>query len=234
MHRNNRLRLGMAAAVAILWAGPSLAQDASATSASTAPGDNAPGDNAPEAARQLAVVSGKGVVVISDTLLAMQLNQHPNSYTGGFITVTVPIGEVIRDQGLAMLKPRFSDGVETANAAQPGAYNIAMRLDGFEFKYDGLVNLGMAVTPEVTITVTADVTRPDGTLLLHKAYNRTKFKGGSYFASLKPRERVITTLGNALGQIYNDIARDIANDTPPAATPVAAPAANSSVSTGAQ
>ncbi|MDI7774382.1 hypothetical protein [Asticcacaulis sp. EMRT-3] len=166
------------------------AQDATDSASSSALSQNASGQNASTAAATPEII-GKGVLVMDSALLNTRLKQHPASYTGALTTVTVPIGSKLRDNGLAALKASFTGGVSQAAAPEAGAYNITLRLDGFSYKYDSLSSFGMAVTPRVTITVTADVTGPSGIVILHKAYNRTDLTAGHYVLSLKPSEKVL-------------------------------------------
>ena len=198
MRRNNLVAAIFATGV--LMAAPVYAQDAATSSSAEAPAETSATAQAP--------IAGKAVLVMDDTLLNMMLKQHPASYTGALTTVTVPMGEKLRDDGVTALKARFSDGAEQG-AAQDGAYNIALRLDGFSYKYDSLSTFGMAVTPRVTITVTADITGPNG-LTLHKAYNRADLTAGHYVASFKPAQKVLNSLDKALGEIFNEMADDIA------------------------
>lgn len=199
MRRNNLASAVFAAG--FLMSAPVFAQDATASS-------RASSGVAETSATTQAPIAGKAVLVMDDTLLNMTLKQHPASYTGALTTVTVPMGEKLRDDGVATLKARFSDGAEQV-AAQDGAYNIALRLDGFSYKYDSLSSFGMAVTPRVTITVTADITGPNG-LTLHKAYNRADLTAGHYVASFKPAQKVLNSLDKALAEIFNEMADDIA------------------------
>jgi hypothetical protein len=198
MRRNNLAAAVFA--VGVVMTAPAYAQDATAGSSAESAAETSATTPAP--------IAGKAVLVMDDTLLNMTLKQHPASYTGALTTVTVPMGEKLRDDGVAALKARFSDGAEQG-AAQDGAYNIALRLDGFSYKYDSLSTFGMAVTPRVTITVTADITGPNG-LTLHKAYNRADLTAGHYVASFKPAQKVLNSLDKALGEIFNEMADDVA------------------------
>jgi hypothetical protein len=216
MRKNKIMIAGLTCAIA-LGAQGALAQDAAPASQSSEASSSA----APVTTPVATMIDGKGVLVIDDTLMKLSLKQHPSSYTGALTTVTVKMGEKLRDNGTVTLKPRFTGGTETDVVAQAGAYNITLRLDGFSFKYDSLSSMGMAVTPRVTITITADVTGPSGAAILHKAYNRTDLTAGHYIASFKPAEKVQNSLDKALGEIFNDMATDIAAvaETAPASTP---------------
>ncbi len=163
---------------------------------------------APASAPAAAAVTGKGVLVIDDVLLNQVLKQHPTSMTGALLTATWPVGQQLRDQGIADLKATFTDGVDTATTAQAGAYNIVLRLDNFSYKY-AQTAMGFSVTPKVSLTITADITAPDGTTTTHKSYVRKDFSAGAYVASLNPPKKVIAAANAAVDDIYAEMDKDI-------------------------
>lgn len=180
----------------------------------------APVPTAP-AAPAAGVLAGKGVIVM-DKALQDQLikKQRPDSFTGGATSLTFPIGVSIRDTALKTLSPSFADGAEVAEVAKPQAYGVVLRLDGFTYKYDSMSSLGFAITPRVTVTLTAEALGPDGKSLFRKAYTRQDFTAGAYVASFKPKEKVLGSLQKALDEIFVEIQADLTK--PPVETAVAA------------
>lgn len=173
----------------------------------------------------LAPASASKGVIVMDRALQDQLvtKLHPNSFTGAATSLSFPIGVAIRDAALKTLAISFADGAEVAEAGKPEAYAIALRLDGFAYKYDSMSTLGFAITPRVTVKLTVDVTGPDGKALFRKAYSREDFTAGAYVATFKPKEKVIGSLEKALVAIFSDVQTDLANppasDAAVAATP---------------
>lgn len=168
--------------------------------------------------------ASKGVIVMDRALQDQLVTKlHPNSFTGAATSLSFPIGVAIRDAALKTLAVSFADGVEVAEAGKPEAYAIALRLDGFAYKYDSMSTLGFAITPRVTVKLTVDVTGPDGKALFRKAYSREDFTAGAYVATFKPKEKVIGSLEKALVAIFSDVQTDLANpptsDAAVAATP---------------
>jgi hypothetical protein len=219
--RNNLLLGGVAALVVGLPAyaqtAPEAAPAAPAAQAAPAaePAPAAAPAEAPAAAPAPApaaagLLAGKGVIVM-DKALQDQLvkKQHPDSFTGGATSLTFPIGVSIRDTALKTLGPSFADGAEVAEAAKPQAYGVVLRLDGFTYKYDSMSSLGFAITPRVTVTLTAEGLGPDGKSLFRKAYTRQDFTAGAYVASFKPKEKVLGSFQKALDEIFVEIQTDL-------------------------
>ena len=201
------------------------ASSSSASASSSSSTASASSSSSAAAATSAAVIPGKATLVIDTALLNTVLNQHPSSFTGALTSLTVPIGEKLRDKGIETLKARFSDGADTATSSQPGVYDITLTTSGFAYKYDQVSNAGMAITPRVTLTVTADVTSPAGATLLHKDYVRTDYPGATYMMSFHPGQKVLDALDKALGEIFTDMGNDIAAGPAPSPAPAPAPAA---------
>jgi hypothetical protein len=219
--RNNLLLGGVAALVVGLpayaqtapEAAPAAAPAAQAAPAAEPAPAAAPAEApaaAPAPAPAAGLLAGKGVIVM-DKALQDQLvkKQHPDSFTGGATSLTFPIGVSIRDTALKALSPSFADGAEVAEAAKPQAYGVVLRLDGFTYKYDSMSSLGFAITPRVTVTLTAEGLGPDGKSLFRKAYTRQDFTAGAYVASFKPKEKVLGSFQKALDEIFVEIQTDL-------------------------
>jgi hypothetical protein len=170
-------------------------------------------------------LAGKGVIVMDKALQDQQVKkQHPDSFTGGATSLTFPIGANIRDTALKALTPSFADGAEVAEAAKPDAYDVVLRLDGFTYKYDSMSSLGFAITPRVTVTITAEALAPDGKSLFRKSYSRQDFTAGAYVASFKPKEKVLGSFQKALDEIFVEIQADLVKPATADAAVAAAPA----------
>jgi hypothetical protein len=156
-------------------------------------------------------VKGQGVIVMDPELRQKTITAHPTSMTGSATSISLPIGQIIDDVAEKVLTPEFSEGVSTASAVKPDAYDVVLRLDGFSFKYDQLSNLGFAITPKVTVGLTIEALSPDGKRLFRKTYERKDYSSGSYVASLNPAERINRGVHQALGEIFREVADDVRN-----------------------
>ncbi len=150
-----------------------------------------------------------GVIVMDADLRQKTITAHPNSLTGAATTITLPIGQIISDVAEKVLSPVFSDGISSAPTPAPGAYDVVLRLDDFEYKYDQLSNLGFAITPKVSVSLTIEAIGPDGQRLFRKTYERKDYSSGTYVASLQPAERVNRSLHLALSEIFREAGDDV-------------------------
>lgn len=155
------------------------------------------------------LIDGKAVIVMDQALRNQVLTTHPTSFTGSATTLAEPVGPIIAMVGEKIFDAGFSGGSEVASQGQPGAYNVTLRMDGFSYAYDQLSSLSFAVTPKVSVTLSADATGPAGAPLLHKSYSRTDFTTGSYVASLQPAEKINQGFHLALSEIFREMLDDL-------------------------
>ena len=152
-------------------------------------------------------VDGHAVIMVDRK---QTLTGNPESLTGAALTLTEPVGEIMATTAKTVLDAGFSGQSELADQPKPDAYAVALRVQGFSYKFDQLSNLGFAITPKVTVAVAADVTAPQGRGELHKTYERKDFKGETYLMSFNPTEKVNRALHLALADILQELMRDIA------------------------
>ena len=156
-----------------------------------------------------AAMNGSAVIVMDDALQNDVITAHPTSYTGSATSIVEPIGQIIRDVGLKILGPAFSNGVTVGTTTKPDAYGVVLRLDAFSYQYDQLSNLGFAITPKVTVSMTIEAIGPDGKSLFRKTYERKNYTVGAYVASLEPAEKINKSLHLAIGEIFRDVVDDV-------------------------
>ena len=152
---------------------------------------------------------GEAVIVMDPGLRDEVITAHPESMTGGATTIVLPIGQVIRDVSTKILAPVFTNGATVAPAPKTNAYGVLLRLDSFSYKYDQLSNLGFAITPKATVSMTIEAVGPDGRSLFRKTYVRKDYTTGAYLASVQPAEKINKDVHLALGEIFRDVADDI-------------------------
>jgi hypothetical protein len=156
------------------------------------------------------VVQGKATLVMPAAAANQTLSPHPTSFTGAATSINIPMGQIVRAVGEKVLGAGFSKGVTTNEALVPGTYDVSVDVSNFSYAYDQASNLGFAITPKVTVQMTADVRSPDGKPLLHKTYSKADVTPGKYGISGKPAEKINEGLHMALGQMFRDLLDDIA------------------------
>ena len=156
------------------------------------------------------VVQGKATLVMSAAAANQTISPHPTSFTGAATTITIPMGQIVRAIGEKVLGAGFSKGAATSETPVADTYAVAVDVSNFSYAYDQASNLGFAITPKVTVQMTADVRAPDGKAVLHKTYSKADVTPGKYGISGKPAEKINEGLHMALGQMFRDLLDDIA------------------------
>lgn len=155
------------------------------------------------------IAQGKATLVMSKDMANQTLSPHPTSFTGSATTINIPMGQIVRGVGEKVLGAGFSGGVATAESAAPGTYAVNVDVSNFSYAYDQASNLGFAITPKVTLQMTADVKTPDGKSLVHKTYSKADVTPGKYGLSAQPAEKINEGLHMALGEMFRDLIDDI-------------------------
>lgn len=156
------------------------------------------------------VVKGKATLVMSSAMVNQTISAHPTSFTGAATSINFPMGQIVRTAGEKILGAGFSNGVVTSESAASDTYGVSVDVSNFTYAYDQASNLGFAITPKVSLQMTADVRSPDGKALLHKTYSQNDVTPGKYAISGKPAEKINEGLHMALGQMFRDLLDDIA------------------------
>ena len=154
-------------------------------------------------------VQGRAVVVMDAAARGQVIKAHPTSLTGAATSISEPVGAVEVATAEKVFGTGFSGGATTQDHPENDAYNIGLHTDSFSFAYDQLSNLGLAVTPKASVTLTADVSAPGGQPLLHKTYTRSGASTGAYVISLQPPEKINQAFHMAVADICREILDDI-------------------------
>lgn len=156
------------------------------------------------------VVQGRAVLVMDEAQRKQVISSHPTSFTGGGSSLVEPVGPIIETVGQKIFNAGFSGGATVSDKPAADAYDVIVHLDNYTYAFDQLSSLGLAITPKVTVSITANVRGPGDRALFHKTYARRDFTIGAYAASLHPEEKINQGLHMALGEIFRDILDDTA------------------------
>jgi len=97
----------------------------------------------------------------------------PQSHTLRYSTLTLPLGEILKQATLEALKDSFAAGVEMRTVlkhASDFALIIQPQIERFDYSYSALRNLGLATTPEVTIALRIKVLNNDGVVVRDEVF----------------------------------------------------------------
>lgn len=158
-------------------------------------------------------IDGEALVVTEPTQDEKRYAEHPSSLTGAATTFTAQVGLFLREIMVEVLSHTFTGGAKHAHELPQGTgtYRVAVKptiLD-FDYRYNQLKNLGLAVTPEARVELQVSVFSRHGATIFEKRYESEFVSGGSYMVDFQPGEKINRAVHRALVEVTNQVADDI-------------------------
>ena len=97
----------------------------------------------------------------------------PSSFSARNTTLTLPLGEMLKEIALEVLEDRFSGRVDFANSfVGDSGYRLALapNVRLLDYKYNQVENLGFAVTPQVEMDLAVEILDSSGTTIFDGTY----------------------------------------------------------------
>jgi hypothetical protein len=166
------------------------------------------------------IVDGKVLIVTSQEDDQYLFNGHPTSFTGSATTLSLPLGQIVKEAAKAAFGDRFKDGADTATTVQSTeGYRVvvAPKVNNFSYAYNQLKNLGFAITPTVEASAHVRVLNPDGSVKTEKEYASGPVEAPSYMLSTKPSD----TITKLTHRVVYELMVKAADDVMPLLGPVA-------------
>lgn len=160
-----------------------------------------------------ASISGSGAVLMQSDVRDSIVSSGPTSYTGSATSLSAPVGLIVSEAAVAAFEDAgLSSIVSISENDASGNFDfiIEPQITSYSYKYDQLSNLGMAVTPKVSLSIRIRVSDADGNTLMNETYTRQDYHRGAYIASFEPHEKVNMTLHEAAFDIMIEAANDLA------------------------
>jgi hypothetical protein len=165
------------------------------------------------------IADAKVLIVMPTAQQEFVYSGPPDSTTGDFTTLTVPLGAIVKDIATDVFTSCFSEGVEiaTQRPAQ-GDYVVAIEGDipDFVYRYTKIIDQGFDegdadswIIPEVDISFNARAYDRTGTQILAKTYDSGVTAGEGYRVTSRPSERINETLHATLHALMLQLADDI-------------------------
>ncbi|HVY66445.1 MAG TPA: hypothetical protein VHH11_16615 [Gammaproteobacteria bacterium] len=176
------------------------------------------------------LAENKVVVLMHDHDLQYTFTGKPVSEIGENVTLTMPIGEILREVARNTFRSYFMYGVVFTDKLVPDLrYTVAIEpeLRNFAFRYDrqtqgdvfdvlpgpngdGRVAEPVStITPSIRFDLDLTVYDADDKVLLKKTYESGWVAGESYIVTSRPHERVNATFHKALQAVMERVADDI-------------------------
>jgi hypothetical protein len=86
---------------------------------------------------------------------------------------------------------------------------VMPRVESFSYAYQALRNLGFAITPEVTLSITVALVDARGNAFWEKRYASGPFEGDTYFLSTSPGDEISKAAHRAMYELLHRAAADV-------------------------
>ncbi len=174
------------------------------------------------------LAENKIVVLMHDHDQQYTFTGKPTSAIGENITLTMPIGSILREVTANVFRSYFMYGVVFTDKLVPDLrYTVAIEpeIRNFAYRYDrhiegdlfdvrptaegGGVEPLSTITPSIRFELALTVHDADDKVLLKKTYESGWVAGESYIVTMRPHERVNATFHKALQAMMEKVADDI-------------------------
>lgn len=165
------------------------------------------------------VAQGKLLVVMPDEQRAFAYEGPPNSRTGDFTTLTVPVGNIVQEIASHVFGECFAYGVEFVDSrADRDDYVLALEgnLQDFIYSYTKVIDEGFNaeradvwIVPEVQISFAVKGYKRTGEQVLDKVYDSGVKAGEEYMVTSRPAERINRTLHATLHDLMLQVVADV-------------------------
>jgi hypothetical protein len=153
---------------------------------------------------------------------------RPASFVGQSITLTIPIGAIMREIIASVFRSHFNYGVVFTQSPAPDLrYIVAIEpeIRDFSYRYDRVTEPGVLemratddgyetvpvtiITPSIQFELALKAYDASGELVVDKVYPSGLVAGESYVVTSRPHERINATFHAALQEIMLTVASDI-------------------------
>lgn len=174
------------------------------------------------------LAEAKIVVLMHDHDQQYTFSGKPTSQIGANITLTMPIGSILREVSAGVFRSYFMYGTVFTEELSPNLlYTVAIEpeIRNFSYRYDrslegdvfdlrrtedGVAAQPLSViTPSIQFELAVRAYDAAGKVLVEKMYPSGVVRGESYMVTSRPHERINATFHKALEQLMLKVADDI-------------------------
>lgn len=157
-------------------------------------------------------IHGRALVYMDSSDATYTFKGTPRSFNGGARTLIMPLGSMTQQIAKSAFGDFFSGGVDIADSLthiQDYRAVVQPRVYSFIYGYNSLKNLGLAITPDIELTLGVKLLDGAGHVVWDKSYNSGKVKAATYWATLKPEERINKVTHQQIYKLLRQAATDI-------------------------
>jgi hypothetical protein len=166
---------------------------------------------------------GKVLIVTSAQDDRYVYTGNPTSFTGAATSLTIPIGQILKESAVAAFVDAFKAGADTKNLeigasvsyADSGKYVaiVTPKLVSYSYEYNQAKNLGFAITPTAVVVTDVRIIDQEGKTSFQKQYESGPVEGPAYMINISPQEEINKVTHKAFYEIFAKAAADIGRET---------------------
>lgn len=156
-------------------------------------------------------LDGRAVILTTEVDDNYVFNGNPTSFTGSATNISIPLGLITKEIAQHAFERMFSEGVvQTRDISSINDYLVVItpRVRNFSYAYNQLRNVGMAVTPQVDISLSVDVLDSEGNNIRSNTFTSGIKNGDTYAMSMNPGERINRLAHEVITELLNQAASD--------------------------
>ncbi len=148
---------------------------------------------------------------------------NPTSFTGAATSLTIPVGQILKESAVAAFVDAFKGGADTKNLeigavvtdASDGKYVavVTPKLVSYSYEYNQAKNLGFAITPTAVVVADVRIIDHEGKANFQKQYESGPVEGPAYMINMSPHEEINKVTHKAFYEIFSKAASDIGRET---------------------
>jgi hypothetical protein len=165
------------------------------------------------------IAQGRLLILMPQEQREFVYRGSPNSATGEFTTLTIPMGNIVEDIAKQVFGGCFAYGVDVVDTldGQDG-YVLALEgdMEDFAYSYTKVVDQGFDerdtqtwFVPEVDISLHVKARNRSGAVVLDETYDSGIRAGDRYVVTGRPAERINATLHRTLHSLMLELAGDV-------------------------
>lgn len=166
---------------------------------------------------------GKALILTSVQDDKYVFTGSPTSFTGGGTSLTIPIGQILKESAVAAFVDTFKDGAEAKNldigspigVGESSKYVaiVTPKLVSYSYEYNQAKNLGFAITPTAVVVSDIRIVDQQGNTRFQKQYESGPVEGSAYMINMSPHEEISKVTHQAFYEIFSRAASDVGRET---------------------
>ena len=158
-------------------------------------------------------IQGKALIVTESKEDNRSYSQGPSSFIGATLKVQGNFSQYLYKISESVFDRFFTEGSDQSYKLKTRSdYKVIIKPEivHFDYRFNRLKNLFVAVTSESSLSLYVEVFNRKGTKVFEKKYESSYVPGDTYLLSLKPAEKINKSIHKALFKLVMEVSEDVA------------------------